>query len=461
MNMEKHEKQKEVVALSSVFASFLLTIFKLVVGILTGSMGIISEAAHSALDLGAAAITYSAVKASKKPADVEHHYGHGKVESLSALAETILLFVTSAWIIYEAVHRLISTNVEVEVAWYSFLVMIISIIVDLSRSKALSKVAKETNSQALEADALHFQSDIYSSAVVILGLIFVSFGVKGADSIAAIGVAILVVFVSYRLGKRTIDVLLDTAPKEITENVKKTVLNVGGIVSIERLRLRPAGESYFVDMVVGVSRKIPLEMVNKITKNIEDEVCKIIPRADVTVHVKPIILKDETIVEQIKIIADNLSLSIHDINVQDFKNKKIINFDLEVDNNLSLAGAHKKATDLENEIKKELGEDLEINTHIEPTAPPASSGNVTKKEMDHIQKILKDIKRQIKFIKDFHDVSARKVKGNIFISLHCSLDNNVKIEEAHALTNKIEYLIKKHFPNVERTVVHTEPLEEN
>jgi len=193
-----HSNEKKSVALSSVFASLLLTITKFVVGILTGSIGIISEAAHSALDLAAAIMTYFAVKIGDKPADESHPYGHGKVESVSALGETGLLFITSIWIVYEAVHRLFLKNVEIDVTWYAFAVIILSIVVDYSRSRALKKVADKTQSQALEADALHFSSDIWSSAVVLIGLIFVSFGIKGADAIAAMGVAVFVIIAGYR-----------------------------------------------------------------------------------------------------------------------------------------------------------------------------------------------------------------------------------------------------------------------
>ncbi len=211
--------KKQSVALSSVFASVALTLLKLVVGLTTGSMGILSEAAHSFLDFGAALLTFLSVRVSDKEADEKHHFGHQKVESVSALIETGLLFLTSAWIIYEAVKRLAGGKVEIEVTWYAYAVMIISIIVDFSRSRALKRIAKETKSQALEADALHFSSDILSSLTVIAGLIFVSLGIAKADAIAAIGVALFVLHAGYRLGRRTIDVLVDATPPGLSEKL--------------------------------------------------------------------------------------------------------------------------------------------------------------------------------------------------------------------------------------------------
>src|SRR5512136_2142004 len=222
---DRGEREKKTVALSSVIAAIFLTTMKLVVGLLTHSLGLLAEAAHSGLDLIAAVVTFLAVRVSGRPADSEHHYGHGKVENLSALIETLLLLATCAWIIYEAVNRLFFRNVEVDVTPWSFLVMAVSIIVDFTRSRALMRAAKKHGSQALEADALHFSTDIWSSCVVIAGLAGILIGDRvhesvptaahwlfRADAIAALGVSVIVIYVSYRLGRRTVAVLMDRAP---------------------------------------------------------------------------------------------------------------------------------------------------------------------------------------------------------------------------------------------------------
>jgi cation diffusion facilitator family transporter len=279
--------KKQSVALSSVFASIILTVTKLIVGIVTGSIGILSEAAHSLLDLGAALITFFAVKAGEKGADDHHHYGHQKIESVSALAETGLLFLTSVWIIFEAIKRLSSGKVEIEVTWYAFAVMILSIIIDFSRSRALKKVAKETGSQALEADALHFSSDILSSLTVILGLIFVSLGIAKADAIAAIGVSLFVIHVGYSLGKRTIDVLTDTVPFGLSEKVRSFVKGCEGVISIKKIRVRSAGVTIFIDITIAVSDKLSIGKAHAISDDIETKIKASIPEADITVHLEP------------------------------------------------------------------------------------------------------------------------------------------------------------------------------
>jgi cation diffusion facilitator family transporter len=281
------EKEKKRVALLSVFAAIFLTSFKFIVGILTGSLGILSEALHSALDMVAAVITYFSVRISDKPADKEHNYGHGKIENFSALVETILLVITCAWIIYEAVHRLTTGKTEIEVSIWSYVVVISSIVIDISRSRALSRVAKKYNSQALEADALHFSTDIWSSTVVLLGLIFAQFGIFMADSVAALMVAMIVLFVSYRLGKKAIDVLLDKAPVETIGLVKEVLGGFAEVKQYHNLKVRTAGADTFIKFNIHVEPQVTLLYVHELCDRIEKELQNKIPRSEVYIHAEP------------------------------------------------------------------------------------------------------------------------------------------------------------------------------
>ncbi len=296
MTNQAAKKDKRSAALSSVFAAVLLTTFKLVVGLLTNSLGILAEAAHSGLDLVAAATTYFAVRYSDKPADKEHPFGHGKIENLSALFETLLLLVTSAWIIYAAIQRLFFISVKVEASIWSFIVMGTSIVIDYTRSRILYKAARKYNSQALEADALHFSTDIWSSSVVILGLIGLTVGryVPGldwmhkADSVAALVVALIVIYVSGELGWRTISGLLDTAPKGLTEKIEEAASAVPGIVDAHAVRIRPSGAHTFIDMHITMDGDCTLNEAHAATEIIERAIHKIIQPADITVHVEPV-----------------------------------------------------------------------------------------------------------------------------------------------------------------------------
>jgi cation diffusion facilitator family transporter len=279
--------EKTKVALLSVFAAIFLTGFKLIIGIITGSLGLLSEALHSGLDLVAAVITYFSVRVSDKPADKNHNYGHGKIENFSAFIETILLIITCTWIIYEAVHRLVTGKTEMEVNVWSYIVIVSSIIIDFSRSRALYKVAKKYNSQALEADALHFSTDIWSSAVVLVGLICANFGFFFADSVAALVVAMIVLVVCYQLGKRTTNVLLDRSPKESYEKVEVVLKSISEITYYHDLRIRESGAETFIDVKIHVKPDLTTQQAHEICESVKEEVQKVIKRSDVIVHAEP------------------------------------------------------------------------------------------------------------------------------------------------------------------------------
>lgn len=288
-------KEKRVVAISSVLAAIGLTAIKILVGLITGSLGILAEAAHSALDLIAAIVTYLAVRISGKPADAEHPYGHGKVENLSALFETVLLLVTCIWIIHEAYDRLFVKAVSVDASIWGFFIMGISILIDTSRSRALYRVARKYNSQALEADALHFSTDIWSSVVVIFGLLLVKISdwipqlsaLHKADAIAATGVALIVIYISIELGLRTLRALLDTAPKGLAEKITRIAETVPGVHDMHNVRVRNSGSHTFIDAHVHVDGAQTLEEAHRLTDAIEQAIRESVPDADVTVHPEP------------------------------------------------------------------------------------------------------------------------------------------------------------------------------
>jgi len=283
----KMEKEKRRVAGVSVIAAFFLTGFKLVVGIITGSLGLLSEALHSGLDLVAAVITWFSVRISDRPPDENHHYGHGKIENFSALVETFLLLITCAWIIYEAVQRLVSGNTHIEVNIFSYIVVVTSIVVDVLRSRALYRVARKYNSQALEADALHFSTDIWSSAVVLIGLILAHFKFYFADSVAALAVALIVLGVSYQLGKRAIDVLLDRSPADLVSQLQAVLDQSRGILRYHDLKVRTAGAENFIEVTIHVEQGLALEKAHAISHQIEKQINETIPRSFVHVHIEP------------------------------------------------------------------------------------------------------------------------------------------------------------------------------
>ncbi len=457
--MEQSQK-KQNIALSSVTASLFLTVMKLVVGFMTGSIGIISEAAHSALDFAAASLTLFAVKVSDKPADSKHHYGHAKVESVSALIETGLLVITSLWIIYAASERLIAGTTDIEVKWYAIAIMVISIVVDFSRSRALKKVAKETNSQALEADALHFSSDILSSAVVLVGLIFVSMGIVWADAVAGIAVALLVGWAAFSLGKKTIDVLIDAAPEGLAERIEEITMTISGVIAIDKIRVKPTGPQVFIEMAVCVNRTLSVEKVQAICANIEQKVREEFPVGDITINTRPIALNNETIAERVHVIGLNHNLHAHNISTSLSGQKKQITFDVEIDQRLTIKEAHNTVTALEDELRCEFDGELDICIHLDPLRyDERTTNSVSSEEEERVRSMIVNASKSIEKIQDVHDIQIRKTEQQkLFITLHCSFNNDALLEEVHSLTSQLEGAIYHDLSDAGRVIIHAEPL---
>ncbi len=463
--MKLAEREKSLVALSSVLAAVFLTGLKLAVGLWTGSLGILSEAAHSGLDLVAAFITFLAVRASARPADAEHLYGHGKVESFSALVETLLLFLTCAWIVYEAIQRLTFKAVEIEANAWAFGVMGLSIIIDLSRSRALFRVARKHGSQALEADALHFSTDVWSSTAVIAGLILVKVGeligqralFSRADALAALAVAAVVIVTSYRLGRRTVDVLVDRAPSGLPNRIEALVKGVEGVLACRQLRVRRAGSAVFVDMVIEIERSLPLEKAHAISVAVEERVRELVPNADLVIHIEPIQGEAETVVDRIRAIAGNRALAVHDIRVHEIKGQLYVDLHLEVDAQLRLKEAHRLASQLEEAIRAQVPYVAEISTHIEPTSSRASRGRDVPQKVPLVRAMIAELAPQIGEIRDCHEIRVREAKGKLFISLHCVFDEALTLEEVHRVSGLLEARLKERIPSLEQVLVHVEP----
>lgn len=453
-----HTHEKIAVARSSVWAAGFLTVLKVVIGIMTGSLGIISEAAHSALDLGAAIITYFAVRFSDKPADRRHTYGHHKIESFSALIETILLLVTCFWIISEAVKRLIKP-IPIDVGWIALGTMVISLAITISRAVALSRAAKKYESQALEADALHFMSDIWSTLVVIIGLIFVfAFDWHWADPVAALFVAFWVLVVSFRLGKRTIEVLLDTAPSETTmKQIEETIRSVPGVESFSDLRVRKAGAQIFIDMRIAISRTIPFEQAHTVVETVEHNLAKIVPNSDIIIHADPQATSHEQTIDKIRLIANTLSLTVHNIQISEIGKQLSVNLHLELAAETNFEQAHEIASQLEDKIKREIPKVTKVTTHLETTnnhTIPAK--DVTGRIKPLVSKI-EQTAESVSGVLDCHDVTIQMMEGKFSVSLHCLLKPELSLPEVHDITTEIEKKIKIEFPEVTQITVHSEP----
>jgi cation diffusion facilitator family transporter len=451
--------KKQTVALTSIAASAILTLAKAAVGFATGSLAILSEAAHSLIDLAATVMTYFAVRIADMPADAEHHYGHGKVESLSALAETALLFVLSGVVIWEAGLRLVGVESHaVEATIAAFAVMVFSIVVDFGRSRALYRAATEHRSEALEADALHFSSDMWSSAAVILGLVGLRLGYAWADSAAAMVVALFVCLAGWRLGRRTIETLTDTAPAGAVERISEVVRKVKGVVDVRRVRARQVGPRLFVDLDIAASRTMPLDRVMALKTEVERALAAAMPETELNAVVTPRALDDETVLERVMVIARNRALAVHHVTVQAIGGRLSVSLDLEVDGALTLARAHEIASGLEAAVRDELGPDVEVESHIEPLQMDGVSGtDASPARVEEMHAALAALAADGGELRNVHEVRVRDTPDGEIVNFHCDVDPAMRVDEVHERVDGIERGLRSRFPEIKRVIGHAEP----
>lgn len=462
-------KEKNSAALSSVLAALLLTGLKLGAGLYTGSLGILSEAAHSGLDLVAAGVTLFAVRLSAMPADARHPYGHGKVENLSALAETALLLLTCAWIVSEAVDRLFFHPREVDASLWAVGVMVVSIVVDFSRSRMLLAVAKKHNSQALEADALHFSTDIWSSLVVLAGLGALALAdlvapasvlkpwLLRADSLAALAVSGIVVWVSWRLGTQAVDVLLDAGVQEASGQIERAMLALPGVTGVRRVRVRSSGPASFVDMRLLVQPGLDADEAHQVAREAREAVRALLHDADVLVEVKPQEEGASGLLERVRAVAGLSGLGAHDIQVRQLGGGLVLDLHAEVPGSLSLVQAHARVTDMEKALRRELGPVLSVVTHIEPEgahpAPMPEHGEAAQA----LSQAIYDIVEETPGVCDMHKLELHRSGARFGASFHCRMHPETPITRAHDLTIALEAALRARLPELVRVTIHMEP----
>ena len=451
---------KQKAALASITASALLTLGKLAAGLFSGSLALMSEAGHGLLDTGATILTYFAIRASGKPADEEHHYGHGKVEAVAALAETGLLIVLAAYVMAEAIRRIFGHAAEpIDASWPVFAVLVISIVVDLVRWRSLTTIAEQTKSDALAADALHFSSDLVASVCVLLGLAASRFGYQQGDALAAIGVSVFIAIAGYRQGRRTIDTLVDAAPKGLADLIRTSAGAVTGVVNVESVRLRPAGPKVLGEVGIMVPRSMPLERVSTVKEEVAAAIAMVAPEADVTITANPIALDDESALELVLLIAARRRLAIHHVTVQEINGAKAVSLDLELDGRMTLGRAHEIASSLEDAIEAELGPGVEVETHVEPLEIAELSGRDADIEtVDAMEAVLTQAALEGGVISDVHHVRVRETPNGLVVNYHCRAVQTLTVDQVHDAVDELDRRARRAEPRVSRIVGHAEPM---
>lgn len=463
-------REKKNAALLSVGSALVLLSLKTYLVINTGSLGVLSEAMHSGLDLLAAVITFLSVRMSDQPADERHPYGHGKFENFSAFVETALLIITAVFIIYEGFDRLFFHQVHIQPSLIAFAILLVALAIDVTRAKALGHVARKYHSEAIEADALHFSTDVWSTIVVIVGIGLVWAGETWnmpwliyADAIAGLAVAAVILWVGTQLGKRTLDALVDAAPEGLRQEIARAVARMDGVLDVDRVRVRRAGNRHFVDATVSVARTSSLEQVHELSDAIEKRIAEIVP-SDVMVHAEPRAPQGEHLFESIRALAQRRGLAIHDVTALQQGDQLFIELHLEVDEKLTLRDAHRQATVLEEDIRALRDASTDVNIHIEPlgrhiATPDAGLGEM-KQLATAVEAFLNGLPAEFDELVNCHDARVRQVEHRIFVSCHCTMKADLPITQTHDVTAALVDRVKEKFPQIHRVTIHPEPFEQ-
>ncbi len=455
--LTKDISKKTSVAAISILVSGGMAAAKLTVGIAIGSLALISEALHSAIDLVATIITWAVVRVSDSPADEEHHYGHGKFESLSALGVTALLYVLAGGILVEAYGHLREGRPPPTISAIPFVVLVIDIALNFWRARALHRTARETKSQALAADALHFASDVLGSVAVITGLLLAAFGFWWGDAAAAIVVALMIGFLGLKMTRATVETLLDRAPEGVTEKAEAAIGAVPGVVGIERTRVRMVGPTHFIETIAKVPRTYPIDRVEEIKRKAQQAVRDALGDADLTFTAVPVARDNESVRERIMVIARNSGLAVHHVTVHDLGEKLIVSIDIEVDGEMPLVEAHEIAHQLELHIREDFGEDVEVDTHIEPLEPELPHGtDASAERVATIRAALVEFAAQ-GAIQDIHNVRVRDTEAGEIVNFHCRAAPTMSVIKVHQSVDEIERALRRAFPTIKRVISHAEP----
>jgi cation diffusion facilitator family transporter len=449
-------------------AAAVMTLLKLAAGLLSGSLGVLSDAAHSGLDLAGAALTFFSVNVSDKPADEDHTYGHGKVENLSAFAEAGLMAVSCTWIIWEAIQRIFYRTVELHHSLWPILVLVASIAVDFWRSRQLRKVALRTGSPALATDAFHFASDIWATLAVLAGLgatwAGAHLGVRAlhyADPCAAVVVSFMILYMAIRLGHEAVDALLDEIPAETRRRLVREVERVDGVLAVERARVRRAGAGYFADLTLALPRRSTFEHSGELVRAATAAVHRNLPRADVTIHTIPRESRAESIFDRVRAVAARNNVSVHELSIQSHHGRLQVELHVEIEEKLPLREAHAFVTTLEAEIRRSVPEIDSVLTHIESEPATIEQPEEAAVEDRRIEQALRSVAAGLPEIVDVHAIAVARARDHIHVTCHCTLPDELPMHRVHEVITALEDRFKLECPEVFRVTIHPEPVTDN
>jgi cation diffusion facilitator family transporter len=454
-------RKKQRIATASVVASSALAVLKFAVGVLTGSLGLIAEAAHSLLDLVSTLITLLVVRIAAISPDRDHPYGHEKAENLGALAGMALLAVTAAFILYHAAIKIFAQPRAPEVTIWSFAVLIVSIAVDFSRARALRKAAQEHHSDALASDAEHFGNDMLGAVAVLVGLAIIALSsvvpipeslTTRADALAAVIVAFIALRSVWNLSAAAVRALMDNIPVDLTDRLKERVESLDGVVKgSTQLRTHFVGNRPYVEIKLGTPRGGSLESAHRLSEVVEKTVRTELANAQATVHVEPTAIPDESPAASIRTVADRLGLRVHNLNIYLVASNLRVELDLELPDSLSLVEAHRYSEELEKAVERELSQRVQITVHLEPRSDQPRPAVRQSKITERVRNTLLGMPQAADV--RVHDVLI--TDEGLVVTLQKAFPGSTSLREAHEVMSELERTLKALNPEVAR--VHTDP----
>jgi len=443
------------------FAGALLAVIEVAGGLSSGSLGLVSSAFNTLMDFVAAVVAFLAVRQSSKPPDEVHLYGHEKVESAAAVVEIFLLFVVCFWVTYNVFLRLASGETYIGLFWIALGTNFASILLDLFAYLSLKVPSKTHVSEAIEAGALHFLNDLLIAVVVIVGLVLYRLGIWYADSVAALGIVVFILYSGWGMVRNSISVLMDAAPRGVVEQLRRQILGVESVKGCHRIRVRRAGSKFFVDAHVEIDGNVPLGQAHSIASNIEEQIVKVFPNSDVVIHTEPRTYEDpltviRTIASQIRGIK-----GMHGIVVKTVGGRLSISYHIELDSGISVKTAHDIASNLEDRIKATLKNVSAIVSHLEPTSETLESAYYSTQEFSRIRNQIARIAQEFPSVRSAHETQIITREGRYSITLHCTVDGSTSLAEAHKIATQMEEKIKAIDTNIEEVTIHCEPEEES
>ncbi len=451
-------KEKQAAAFYSILAAVFLITAKTVVGLLTGSLALLTDAVHSLLDMGASIITLFAVRYSDRPADMDHHYGHGKIESLGALAQILFLLTACGGIIYEAMHRLQMRQHVVDLNIWAFLVVLMSISIDYTRVRVLRRAAQKYSSQALAADALHFASDIYVSTVVLFGLAAVKLGFPMADPLAAIIVSLFIIFIAFRLGRRSVDILLDRAPAETETIIRDTIKGFPDILDIAKLRLRSDGRLTFAELALSVDRALTFGRADELGGHLKNELQKRLPRVDVVFTLTPASAESEKTADTVRFVVSSFDLTLHHLIINETSDGIFISMHVEMPGSITLDEAHRRAGEISARLHQSIDHLKKTVIHTEPYHHPEPNAAVAPLDLGALRKEVKTIVESFPGVDDCHNIILTSLANGLALSADMRMDGSYTLDRAHHTSELVEKRLRHEIPDLASITLHLEPL---